>query len=201
MIQMVFGFVLLLLLLKLSMRKVNGFDVLSVLLLAVASVQNMIGRIAPLLQAIVFCFAVAVLAKQSGANRKGMLFISIVLLFSEVLVQYKHFMLHDLEDIDPCTPIILGASVQAVILAMILYSFVGEDDDYGRKTTEGVEDELRAWLSAILMVSTVRSCVEAYECDKGKGKLTDMFNTLRILTIVAACVANGEDETISENDS
>lgn len=182
------------------MRKVNGFDVISVLLLAVASTQNLIGQIGPMLQAIVFSFAVAVMAKESGANRRGMLFISIMLLFSEVMVQYKHFISGDLEDIEPCTPIILGASMQAVLLAMILYAFIGEDDGYGQKKSEDVEEELRAWLAAILMVSTIRSCVAAYECDKGKGRLSDLFDTVRTLTLVAACVANGEDETTNETE-
>lgn len=198
-IRVGFGFVLLSFLLKLSLKKVNGFDVLSVLLLASASVENLLAEVGQAIQVTLVSFTVAVIAKESGANRRGMLFISTLLLFSEVMIRYRHFLNDEIEDLDPCTPILVGASVQALLLAMLLYAFTGEEEGYGRKYTEEA-DELRTWLAVVLFTTAIRSFVTAYECDRGKGKLADLLETLRVLTLVAVCVTNGEDETMSEND-
>lgn len=201
MLRVVFGFVLLSFLLKLSLRKANGFDVLSVLLLASASVEKLLGQAGQVSQATLFAFSVAVLARESGANRRGVLFISTLLLFSEVMIKYRHFLKDDIEDLDPCTPILIGASVQAILLAMLLYAFAGEDEGYGKRYSDEVAEELRAWLAVVILVATVRSFVTAYECDKGKGRLADLLETLRVFVLVAACVTNGEDETVSEEDT
>lgn len=195
-----FGFVLLLFLVKLSMRKVNGFDVLSVVLLASASVESLLGTTGQAIQITLFAFTMAVIAKESGANRRGMLFISTLLLFSEVMIKYRKFLKDDIEDLNPCTPILIGASVQALLLAMILYASAGEDEGYGRKSTEEVAEELKVWLAVVLLTTTIHGFVAAYECDKGRGKLADLFDTLRVPTLAAVCITNGEDETTGEND-
>ena len=173
---------------------------MSVLLLGSASVESLIGEVGNLTQAILFCFTTAMLSKESGANRRGMLFISIMVLASEVMVKYRKFVKEDLEDMGPCTPILIGASMQAVLLAMMLYAFSAEDDGYRQKNASDVSEELRSWLAVILFVTAVRSILMHRECERGRGRLSDLFELLRILFLVAVCVAHGEDETdIDEN--
>lgn len=185
---------------KLGLRKLNGFDVLAVLVLAAASTKNLTGEMGYLIEVTLFSVTVAVVAMAGGANRRGILFISTILLFSDVMVQYQHFVSGELDDLDACTPVKVGAAVQALLFLVTIYALAAGEDN-GRKANEEEEreSEMRIWLAGILAVSATRSFFAVRECGSDNNKMTNLLNAIRVGVLAAACVVNGEDEITNDN--
>lgn len=201
MVRVSAGFVLFFLCVKLSMRRVNGFDVLSFVVLGIASAKPFTGRTGFILDTVSFVVVVAVVAMTSGANRRGTLFLSGLLLLSDAMVRHRQIV-GEIEDLSPCTPTQIGAGTQIVLFFMVSYALAGDDDSggggFGGRSTrpDDKETEMRAWLALLLGVSAAGATLAAYGCeDPNREGTRSLANTIRVLTAAIVCFANGEDET------
>ena len=112
------GFVVLLTLMKISLKKLNGFDVLAVVVLASASVKSLINETGYILEIVVLGIVMATVTFNAGANRRGTLFVSGILVLSDAMVQYEDIV-GELDDLDKCMPVKTGAAVQSLLLGII----------------------------------------------------------------------------------
>jgi len=192
-VQMFGLFVFILTTFKLVLNRVNGFDALAVLVLAVSSTITYTGVYGYIAESVVFGIVVAIFAMTGGANRRGMLFLAGTLILSEVLIKYKRI-LGELDDLDACTPIVFGSIIQACLFASMAYNFVNEHEaSDGDKN----EYEKRTWLTFILLVSSLSTAFKALACTHESTSITSLYlDTFRVLVLAVACVANAEDETL-----
>lgn len=206
MIRVAAGFVLFFLCVKFFMRRLNGFDVLAFVVLGIASVRPYTGQAGFILDTVAFVVVVAVVAMTSGANRRGTLFLSGLLLFSDAMVRHRQIV-GEIEDLSPCTPTQIGAATQAVLFFTVGYALAGDDDSgggFGGRSfarRDDKENEMRAWLALLLGVSAGGAALAAYGCDDPNREGTrSLANTIRVLAAAIVCFANGEDETESNDD-
>lgn len=120
-------------------------------------------------------------------------------MFTDAMVQYKN-VVGELDDVGKCTPVTIGASVQALLLALVFYGIAGEEDDYRHRSDDAIQTEMKWWLVTLITVTVARSAVAARQCAHASGALLELFNALRVFTVVMVCVASGADETVSETD-
>lgn len=204
MVRVSAGFVLFFLCVKYLMRRLNGFDVLAFVVLGLASAKPYTGQIGFILDTIAFVVVVSVVAMTSGANRRGTLFLSGLLLFSDAMVRHRQIV-GEIDDLSPCTPTQIGAATQAVLFLMVGWALAGDDDGGGFGGRSGRRDdkesEMRAWLALLLAVSAGGATLAAYGCDNPNREGTrSLANTIRVLTAAIVCFANGEDETQTNDD-
>lgn len=206
MVRVSAGFVLFFLCVKYLMRRLNGFDVLAFVVLGIASAKPYTGQAGFILDTVAFVVVVSVVAMTSGANRRGTLFLSGLLLFSDAMVRHRQIV-GEIEDMSPCTPTQLGAATQAVLFVMVGWALAGDDDGRGggfgghSGRRDEKESEMRAWLALLLGVSAVGATLAAYGCDKPNREGTrSLVNTARVLSTAIVCFANGEDETEPNDD-
>jgi hypothetical protein len=199
MMQVTAGFVFLYVCLKYAIRRLNGFDVLALLVFGVASFRPYTKeKVGFILDTVFFVVVVALVAVAAGANRRGTMFLSGLLLFSDAMVRHREIV-GEVEDVKSCTPIQLGAAAQALLFFTVGYVIVGEDDRGSFRATsraEEKESEMRAWLALLIGVSAAAAVFTGFHCDAPKRDgANSLVNTVRILTTGVVCLANGEDET------
>ncbi|MBE35213.1 MAG: hypothetical protein CMI16_06620 [Opitutaceae bacterium] len=200
MVRVTAGFVLFFLCVKYFMRRLNGFDVLAFVVLGIASAKPYTGQTGFILDTVAFVVVVAVVAMTAGANRRGTLFLSGLLLFSDAMVRHRQIV-GQIEDMSPCTPTQIGAATQAVLFLTVGYALAGDDDagsGFGGRSSrpDEKESEMRAWLALLVGASAVGSVLAAYGCeDSNRDGTRSLANTARVLTTAIVCFANGEDET------
>lgn len=201
MIRVGFGFVLLSFVFKLLLKRLNGFDVLALIVLAAGALTPLTGEAGVLIEMVLFACGVAVLAASGGAGRRGVLFISAAILLSDVMVGYEHFVDRRADDPDACTPVDVGAAAQALLFCFVCYATVHSDGgSYRPSSDEERENEMRAWLAAVIAVSTIRSAFAARECRSGKHEWGEILTLLRVGVLAGVCVINGEDEMKRDED-
>jgi hypothetical protein len=195
------GFVVLLTLMKISLKKLNGFDVLAVVVLASASVKSLINETGYILEIIVLGIVMATVTFNAGANRRGTLFVSGILVLSDAMVQYEDIV-GELDDLDKCMPVKTGAAVQSLLLGIILYGTLGEDSDYRSVDSDQTEIEMKRWILTLVSVSVIRSLAVVQQCSTALDtpNLVESFSTLRVICLATVCIANGEDETEASDD-
>ncbi|MFB1019655.1 MAG: hypothetical protein QMC37_05385 [Flavobacteriales bacterium] len=192
------GFVVLLTLMKISLKKLNGFDVLAVVVLASASVKSLINETGYILEIVVLGIVMATVTFNAGANRRGTLFVSGILVLSDAMVQYEDIV-GELDDLDKCMPVKTGAAVQSLLLGIILYGTLGEDSP---SNSDQTEIEMKRWILTLVSVSVIRSLAVVQQCSTALDtpNLVESFSTLRVICLATVCIANGEDETEASDD-
>lgn len=201
MIRVGFGFVSATFILKLCLKRLNGFDVLALIVLAAGSSRPLTGEAGVLVEMVLFACGVAVIAASGGAGRRGVLFISAAILLSDVMVGYEHFVDRRADDPDACTPADVGAAAQALVFCFVCYATSqSEGGGYRPSSDDERENEMRAWLAAVIAVSTFRSMFAARECRSGKHEWSEILTLLRVGVLAGVCVINGEDEMKRDED-
>lgn len=201
MIRVGFGFVSATFILKLCLKRLNGFDVLALIVLAAGSSRPLTGEAGVLVEMVLFACGVAVIAASGGAGRRGVLFISAAILLSDVMVGYEHFVDRRADDPDACTPADVGAAAQALVFCFVCYATSqSEGGGYRPSSDDERENEMRAWLAAVIAVSTFRSMFAARECRSGKHDWSEILTLLRVGVLAGVCVINGEDEMKRDED-
>jgi hypothetical protein len=182
---------------KFSLRRLNGFDALGLIVLLLASFNPMLKKYGSALLEMVFLgIVVGALAIKAGSNRRGTLFISGILVLSDAIVNYKQ-LIGPLEDLNDCLPIMVGTGIQAFLLALVAYALI---ETRSHKKDEEGEQEVRVWLIIVLGASVFASFFHMYTCQKESENsvLGGFFNFVRVIVVAIACVANGEDEMIPD---
>jgi succinate dehydrogenase hydrophobic anchor subunit len=193
-----FGFVLILLAVKLVLQRFNGFDALAVLVLGAASSAPSLGTLGTLLQTVLYGTTMAALAMAAGAGRRGVFAISTSLLFSDVMVQYRKLISGELEDIDKCAPLKLGLLVVAALFFLVMYVFYHqEDDDYRESEANSEQRDARKWFVAVLAVSSIHAFRTMRQCEEvDLADIAQLILLVRVGVLAAACVVLGENESI-----
>ena len=174
--------------------------------LGLVSAKPYMGQTGFILDTVAFVVVVAVVAMTAGASRRGRLFLSGLLLFSDAMVRHRQIV-GQIEDMSPCTPTQIGAATQAVLFLTVGYALASDDDARGGFGGGGTsrrdekESEMRAWLALLVGASAVGSVLAAYGCeDSNRDGTGSLANTTRVLSTAIVCFANGEDETESNDD-
>ena len=183
--------------LKIGLRKFNGFDALAVILLISAVSQPVLLHFGYILDIGLSGIVVATVAFSAGAPRKAMLFISSVIVFTESLT-WSEKVVGEMDDIERCTPVNMAAIMQCCLLLLVGYAVHVSDDD-GFKTSDDDQDaEMKLWVVIVLGACSARSVAMSYDCVEGKKNVSQLMTMLKTIVLVSACVANGEDETVTE---
>ena len=179
---------------KISLRKLNGFDALSVSILVSANVKPFLHESGYIVEIALIGIVMSALAHSAGASRKGMLFISGVFVVSDVLVESTH-LVGEIEGLEECGASKIGATAQATLLMMVLYATLNTEEDQATP-----QSEMQSWIALILASSALRSALVSYRCENKNQVLPDLASFARIIVLVSACTANGADETAQEED-
>ena len=194
-IRVAFVFLFISFVVKFALRRLNGFDALGLNVLLLAPFSPTLKKYgSDIVEIILLGIVVGALAMKAGSNRRGTLFISGILVFSDAIVNYKQ-LIGPLEDIDDCLPIMVGTAIQAFLLALVTYALV---ETGSHKMDEEGEQEMRLWLIIVLGVSVFSSFFHMYTCQKESSVLGGFFSSVRVIVVAIACVANGEDEMVTD---
>lgn len=201
MFRVAFGFVLVSFVVKLALKRLNGFDALGLVVLGGAVLKPFLGEVGYVSELVIISFSVAVIAASGGGSRRGVLFISATLLLTDVMVDYEHFIprrADDMHDEDACTPVDMAAAVQVLLFCFVSYAAsVGGNGSHNQNMDDEREVEMRTWLAAIIAASAVRSMFVAREC-RGEHYSAVLFNMFRVAVLAGGCVMYGEDELKSD---
>jgi uncharacterized membrane protein YsdA (DUF1294 family) len=198
MIRVAFGVAAFLLLIKIGMKRVNEFDVLGPLVLGVATCRPYLSTLGAFTSVVALVTVVGAFGINARANRRGVLFISTTLLFSELMVDYQRFVDGDLDDVDACSPILVGAILEVLLFLVLGNTLVSDDDDDYTSGSEDRAPEMRLWLVAILGIGAMRAVMLLHECGTSKTHMSYFLYALRVLLMSVACVVNGEDDAVSD---
>jgi hypothetical protein len=196
-----FGVLFLFFCVKIFVKRWNGFDLLAVVALGVASASPYLGKFDLPLQSAVAAMIIGALAIGGGAPRRGYLFISTALLFSELITHYRRFAPEGLEDVDPCLPVQVGAAMHAALLCFVAYA-ITEVDQHSLRAgdTDAPTREMRIWITILLCVFTASGLFTAYTCGNSivPQHTTNMFSFFKVTALAFACVAHGEEELLED---
>jgi hypothetical protein len=184
-------------LIKIGLRKFNGFDALALLLLLSAVLQPFFTHYGYIVEIAISGIMVSTTAYCAGAPRRAMLFLSSIIVFTESLTWSESVIGH-MEDVDACSPVNVSAALQLGLLAMVVYAvhaveedrYVADDDD---------ESQFKTWIVVIVGACAVRSVAMSYDCLEAKKSVSQLAGMLKTVLFVSACVANGQDETVGES--
>ena len=172
----------------------NGFDLLAVFVAAVAVASPFLKDFSFILEMVVIGVAIGALSYRAGASRRGLLFLSAITIFSEAMVDSRAI-LGDLEDVDPCAPAKVGAAGHFLLLCMLSYVALGQEDHFRMSREEEEQKEMQLWILCVVLSNCARALATTYVCPKKDTPLEVLAHTLRLILVVTACVAQGADET------
>jgi hypothetical protein len=183
--------------LKCWMRKMNGFDALAIAVLVTANLNPYLKQFGYIVSISLTGIVVAALASGAGASRRGILFLSSVIIFSDVLAESSKIV-GEIEGLENCAPEKIATVLQGTLLSMMLYASTAEDNLRDCSSETELQMELKLWLCVIIGCSTARSFFATLTCDHESKVSVELTNFLRTILLVAACVANGADETVQD---
>ena len=184
-------------LMKIGLRKFNGFDALAVVLLVSAVSQPFLKHFGYILEISLSGIVVATVAFSAGAPRKAMLFLSSVIVFTESLT-WSERIIGEMDDVEHCTPVNMAAAMQCGLLVLVMYAVHTSEEDRYKVDDGDQEMQLKTWIVVVILACAARSTAMSYDCVETKKTATQLATMLKTVVLVSACVANGEDETVGE---
>lgn len=182
-------------LMKIGLRKFNGFDALAVSLLVSAVMQPFIGHFGYILEILLSGIVVATIAFSAGAPRKAMLFLSSIIVFTESLT-WSERIIGEMDDVDHCTPVNMAAAMQCGLLALVIYAVHASEEDRYKSNDDDEETQIKTWVVVVILACAARSVAMSYDCVGSTQTVSQLASMLKTMVLVSACVANGEDETV-----
>ena len=183
---------------KITQRKLNGFDALTVAILASANVKPYLHESGYIVEIALIGIVMSALAHSAGASRRGMLFISGVFVVSDVLVDSTN-LVGVIEGLEGCAASKIGATVQGSLLILVIYATANAEEERGVCAEGAPHGEVQAWIAVILAFSALRSALVSFACNKENQVLPALANFGRTIILASACIANGADETVQDD--
>jgi len=185
---------------KVGLRKFNGFDALAVLLLTSAVSQPFVRHFGYIVEIALSGIVVALMALCAGSPRKATLFLSSIIVFTDALT-WSEQIIGDMEDVDRCTPVNTAAAMQCAILVLLIYAVHATEEERYKPDGGDQETQLKTWTIVVVGACAARSAAMSYDCVEAKQSVSQIANMFKTVLLVSACVANGEDESAGYSEN